>query len=156
MSGAASMLGLAYVITDARGAIGLVSDGARPLCSAGTGDAIRRAVEAAARTGRRRFPLPDLGTLEVHALVGGEPGSYLVQLQPCTLGAACPLLCLSPVQLEVAVRAAAGELAPAIAAALAMSVATARTHVQAIYRRLDVSSRSDLARVVQHAHAGGA
>jgi DNA-binding CsgD family transcriptional regulator len=55
---------------------------------------------------------------------------------------------LSPKQQDVAQLAANGATNPQIAARLQMSVATVRTHLRAIFERLDVTRRSELAAVL--------
>jgi DNA-binding CsgD family transcriptional regulator len=55
---------------------------------------------------------------------------------------------LTPRQLEVARRYAAGESYKEIAAGLRLSPATVRNHLQQIFQRLEVHSRSELARVL--------
>jgi DNA-binding CsgD family transcriptional regulator len=63
--------------------------------------------------------------------------------------AASPLLrLLGARQREVALRAARGESLKLIAVALGISHETARSHMSAVYRRLGVSTRAELARLL--------
>jgi DNA-binding CsgD family transcriptional regulator len=55
---------------------------------------------------------------------------------------------LSPRQREVAKLAAAGAHGGEIASMLGLSRETARTHLRPVYRKLGVTSRGELARVV--------
>lgn len=82
-------------------------------------------------------------------LAGERSVTYLATVtraQPLVLA---PAADLSPRQREVADLAAAGATVPEIAHALGSSAETIRSHLREVYRRLNVASRPDLARVMQ-------
>lgn len=74
---------------------------------------------------------------------------FLRDVEPATERAASPLLrLLGARQREVALRAARGESLKLIAAELGISHETVRSHLSAVYRRLGVSTRAELARLL--------
>lgn len=60
---------------------------------------------------------------------------------------------LSPRQLEVAELAAVGATVTEIASTLQSSIETVRSHLKEVYRRLDVSSRAELSRILANPSA---
>lgn len=85
--------------------------------------------------------------LKWRRLDGPHHYRYLVQIQePRDLTG--PFDALSPAQRRVAEYLAAGATAAETAATLGLHVETVRSHVKAIYRRLGISGRAELARAL--------
>lgn len=78
-------------------------------------------------------------------LVGVGLGRYLVQLTPRSLGASALTPRLTPRQREVAALAARGATAREIAEHLGIGTYTVKQHLAAVYERMGVSSRLELA-----------
>jgi DNA-binding CsgD family transcriptional regulator len=70
---------------------------------------------------------------------------YLVHLEDSPLPTLHPLAQLSPTQRNIAMQAAGGATLDEIAMQLARSTETVRTHLRAVYLRLGVRSRVELA-----------
>ncbi|MCB9550240.1 MAG: helix-turn-helix transcriptional regulator [Myxococcales bacterium] len=84
------------------------------------------------------------------ARLHGEAGSvYLVCLRPLRRLTLSPLASLSPTQMRVAEYLAAGARRSEIAAALEVSAETVRSHVRAVYERLEVATPMELARLLE-------
>ena len=81
-------------------------------------------------------------------LEGPDGVRYLVTVAPLGVAQADPSGALSPREREVAAGAVAGATAAEIARTLGSSQETVRTQLKAIYRKLDVSSRIELARAL--------
>jgi DNA-binding CsgD family transcriptional regulator len=81
---------------------------------------------------------------------------YLLHLEPVKPPELEPTTELSPTQRRVAELALAGLTSGEIGEALAMTSATVRTHLKAIYERLGVSNRAELARALSSASEGTA
>lgn len=114
-------------------------------------DAFHRALIERVRNEDRGTPVdPDSGPLgSAHArlvrLDGPDGVRYLVNVTPATpqvLGAG---FALSERELAVAEAAAAGATIAEIARDLDLGTETVRTHLKAVYRKLEVASRVDLA-----------
>lgn len=90
-----------------------------------------------------------IGTTEARITRLGANGSlrFLVHLPPEVELSDNERL-LSPTQLQIARRAAAGATLKEIASALGRSPETIRSHLREVYRRLAVSSRIELAEVL--------
>ena len=73
---------------------------------------------------------------------------YLVCLRPAPLISRAPADLLTPLQLRIAASAATGATAAEIARELDRTVEMVREHLDEIYRRLHVSTRVELARVL--------
>lgn len=73
---------------------------------------------------------------------------YLARMKPATAMERAEDAVLSPVQREVARLAATGATVGEIAATLGRGAETVRSHISAVYRRLGVSTRIELARML--------
>ncbi len=83
--------------------------------------------------------------VRVVRLVGDGGGRHLCLLTRPRLARLSPLADLTPTQAQVAELAALGATAKEIADHLGNSPATVRVHLRAVYRRLEVGSRVELA-----------
>ncbi len=89
------------------------------------------------------------GELELVRLSGPVPGMVLVHLRAGhALGLPIPAD-LSPRQLDVAASAAVGVTVDEIALELGIGRETVRTHLKAVYERLDVGTRLELGRLLE-------
>jgi DNA-binding CsgD family transcriptional regulator len=98
-----------------------------------------------------------IGPLEAHITVlgSGKRRRYLVHLPPQLELTPAERL-LSAAQIQVARRAAAGATLAEIAQAMQRSIETVRAQLREVYRKLEVSRRVELARVlVAKRSAGG-
>lgn len=82
-------------------------------------------------------------------LYGREGVRYLLHLEAPRPVKLHPSFVLSRTQREVAALAAAGATVQEIAEAKTLSATTVRSHLRVVYRRLEVSSRAELARALQ-------
>ncbi len=82
--------------------------------------------------------------------IHGEGGRvrYLAHVTPMRRLRLAPAAALTPVQREIAALVAAGATLPEIAQMTGRSRETVRSHVKAIYERLGVASRAELARAI--------
>lgn len=79
----------------------------------------------------------------------GEGGvRYLVSVRPAARPALSPVAALSPVQRRIAEYIAVGAQRGEVATALGIGAETVRSHMRAIYERLGVANRLELARVL--------
>lgn len=85
------------------------------------------------------------------ARLDGDGGRvrYLVHVAVAAPLRLSPLAALSPVQREIAAQAAAGATVDEMARDLASRPETVKSHLKAVYRKLDVSSRVELSEVVR-------
>ena len=86
--------------------------------------------------------------LESEALEGPSRRGLGLALRPATPLTLSPGSLLSPMQREVAEHAAVGATLEEIARSLGAGVETVRSHLREVYRRLDVGSRAELARII--------
>ena len=87
--------------------------------------------------------------VRMNRLEGGGLFGYVAQFVPGTPVLLDPLAPLTPAQRQVAIHAARGLTVPEIADVLERSPNTVKVHLREIYRRLDVSSRVELAVLVE-------
>lgn len=135
----------ADIVVDAKGHVQLASASARVwLACPGVRDALTRA----ARTWRQPLATVPIAGVEGHVvrLEGKGTRGFLVHLPP--IARVRRAATLSPAQSRIAELAAAGATVPEIARAIGRATETVRTHMRAIYERLEVGSRLELARAL--------
>lgn len=115
----------------------------------GFADRLATAVKARSRCRAKRHKIP-LGSAEARIvrLDGPEGIRYLVHVQPLEELLMHPDAPLTPRQRQVAYYVAAGATVRETASALGISEETVKTHLQAVYGRLEVANRVELARAL--------
>ena len=147
--------GPADLVLDASGRVDFASRAARPwLEKDGFLRELESLVRAADRGGLERGPVgPCAWANVVLTRIHGDAGvRYLANVTRLERATLSPSAVLTPAQLEVANLAAAGATAKEIAAMLGRSIETVRSHLRHVYRRLDISSRAELGRIVGGPH----
>ncbi|MCK6547821.1 LuxR C-terminal-related transcriptional regulator [Myxococcota bacterium] len=142
--------GPAYLWTTPRGAIEYASAGGHAwLARSSFADALAQAVREVDRS-EDAVASALLARADAHIvrLDGDGAIRYLVSLRPVEPVSISALAQLSPAQRAIARHAASGASIPEIARALDRSANTVHSQLRQIYRRLDVSSRVELARVL--------
>lgn len=130
-----------------RGTEWLSCDGIRP--------ALVKLVQAVDRRGlHEKSEAARYAAARILRLDGDGKVRYLVNLSSPTPVSAAPDSLLSARQREVATIAARGATLHEIASALSLSVETVRSHLRESYRRLDVTTRLELAQVLSGARDG--
>jgi DNA-binding CsgD family transcriptional regulator len=140
----------AYVWTEPSGVIEYASAAGQAwLARASFVEALARCVR---EVDRRRDPVATELLSRAHAQIvrldGDSQVRYLVSLRPIEPVGLSPLAQLSPAQRDIARHAADGSSVPKIARDLGRSANTVHSQLRQIYRRLEVSSRVELARVL--------
>jgi DNA-binding CsgD family transcriptional regulator len=114
--------------------------------------AVRDALRVWARsTDRGRAGAPrfvDGHAIRWSRLVGQGQVRYLLHLEPVVPVRLAPTYPLSKTQREVAQLAAAGARAAEIGQMMHLATSTVRSHLRLIYRRLEITSRAELAHVL--------
>jgi DNA-binding CsgD family transcriptional regulator len=137
--------GAGYLLATPEGRVEYSSDEARPwLAVPGFRDGLARWITALDRQQpERRVALG--ASVKILRLDGAAGVRYLAALRPLPPYLLAPAAGLTPRQREIAEYAAAGATIREIAAATGCAADTVRTHLRAVYRRLAVSSRLELA-----------